>query len=500
MSFLNELNKTLGEDFNYKATENGALGYATTQNELVDVNFAVSSMRNWSESQIVDRFAKAFYENKVLAVKWLFYARDVRGGLGERRLFRTCIKFLVKNHVEYIKPLLSLIAEYGRWDDLFVFLGTSLEDDVITIIKDTLNEDLKDMKENKSISLLGKWLPSENASATETKQMARLIINKLGLSERKYRKMLTTLRAYLKVVETKMSSGKWNEINYKEVPSQANMLYNGAFLRNDEDRRREFLSALTKGETTINAGTLYPHDIVHKYSSNALKVDEAYEAMWKALPDLVNGNDSTIVVADGSGSMQRTVGKTGVSALSVANALAIYFAERCSGEFKNKYITFSNRPQLVNLGNNTLKDKIKIARRYNEVADTNIEAVFDLILVTANKAGMTQDELPKNILIVSDMEFNDCGGRYVNERLFTAIARKYASCGYKLPRLVFWNVNSSTGTIPVKENDLGVALVSGFSVNIFKMVMSNKLNPLDALIEVLDGDRYKRIGELLPQN
>lgn len=351
------------------------------------------------------------------------------------------------------------------------------------------------MNQHNNISLLAKWMASCNASSKETRRYAHILRNGLGMTERDYRKMLSALRKYIDVVEVKMSGKRWEEIKYENVPSRANLIYNDAFLRNDEDRRRQFLSRLEKGETKINAGTLYPHDIVHKYGGGN-SVDQTLEGLWKALPDTVKGNGNTIVVADGSGSMTSTIGNTSVSALSVANALAIYFAERSSGEFKNKYITFSERPQLVNLaGGKTLRDKIRIARQHSEVANTNIEAVFDLILNTAVRFGMKQEDIPANILIISDMEFD---GRAVCGES-TRIERKYTNAGYKLPRLVFWNVNSRTSTIPVIQNDMGVALVSGFSVNIVDMVMSGELDPYKCLLKVLFSERYNPVGDALKE-
>lgn len=301
-----------------------------------------------------------------------------------------------------------------------------------------------------------------------------------------------------------MSNREWSNIDYSAVPSKANLIYNNAFLRNDEARRREYLSKLEKGEAKINSTVLFPHDIVHKYmtvggwfSQTLKEKDTALEEMWKALPDYVQGKGNTICVADGSGSMTSKIGNTTVSALNVANALAIYFAERCSGQFKDKYITFSNRPQLVDLSSgNSLHDRIGIALTHNEVADTNIEAVFDLILQTAINANMKQDELPTNILILSDMEFNMATRSYsrsLNEKLFATIAKRFAEHGYKLPRLVFWNILSRTGTIPVKENELGVALVSGFSPAVVNMVLSNSTDPFECLLEQLNSERYKAV-------
>lgn len=511
MAFMNAIRNELNNET--KLTENGAVGYRTTGKKLLDLNFSVASLRGASEPEIINKFMDAYWEDPVTAMKWLFYTRDCREGLGERRLFRIVLKHLAQNKPEIIKAVFSFAPIYGRYDDLWCLLDTDLKQSVIFVAAEQLTEDRLNMKNSKSISLLGKWLPSENASSKDTKRYATVIRKGLGMTSRNYRKMLSDLRKYIDVVECKMSAREWGGINYEAVSSRANLIYNNAFLRNDEDRRRAYLGALEKGEAKINAGTLFPHDIVHKYGSS-YRVDAALEGLWKALPDTVKGCGNTIVVADGSGSMTCNVGSnTRVTALDVANSLAIYFAERSSGEFKDKYITFSERPQFVDFSNaKTLRDKIGIALRHDEVANTNIEAVFDLILQTAVNNHMTQEDIPANILIVSDMEFDSCAtsgapssrnswGWYSSSHvrptttLFDTIAQKYAAHGYKLPRLVFWNVNSRTGTIPVKENDLGVALVSGFSVNIVNMVMSNKLDPYECLLDVLNVERYQAIED-----
>lgn len=501
--FMDCLKETLNDE--KQLTENGAVGYRTSGKALLDLNFQVASFRNKSEAEIVSKFVDAFYESPLLAIKWLFYCRDIRGGIGERRTFRACMVYLAINHIEVAKAVLRLIPEYGRWDDLLCLLGTSLFHEVAEITRMQLYEDAKAAKEGRPISLLAKWLPSCNTSSNEAKRMARILIKEWGTTEKEYRKLLASLRAYLKVVEVSMSQKRWQDIDYSAVPSRANVVYNNAFLRNDESRRREYLEGLQKGETKINAGVLFPHDIVHKYVKTQgwycklHAYDVTLEELWKALPDFVNGAGNTIVVADGSGSMQNTVGNTGVTALDVANALAIYFSEKSSGQFKNNYITFSRKPQLVDFSNaKTLRDKLEIAMKHNEFADTNIEAVFDLILKTAVSKKMSQEELPQNILILSDMEFNCCAcsnnGR-LSQTLFENVADRYARHGYKLPRLVFWNICSRTGTIPVKENELGVALVSGFSPAIVKMVLSNSTDPFECLLEQLNSDRYKAIGD-----
>lgn len=522
MEFMNAIKDTLNNEMNVSVTENGAVGYRTSGKELLDLNFAIASLRSMNESEIARRFKKAFCEDKILAMKWLFYARDVRQGLGERRLFRVVLADLVNSNPEMVIPVINLIPEYGRYDDLWRLLDNPKSAEVVCQIVDKqLAQDWANMSANKSISLLAKWMPSINASCEETKRRATQLRKTLHMSEYSYRKALAKLRRYLDVVEVKMADKKWSEIKYETVPSRANLIYNSAFLRNDEERRRDYLGKLEKGEIKINASTLFPHDIVNKYTRGGYgpgPKDATIEALWKALPDTVKGCGNTIVVADGSGSMTSRVDpKSRVTALDVANALAIYFAEHSSGQFKDKYITFSERPQFVDFSKcNSLHAKLQMACAHNEVANTNIEKVFDLILTTAVNNHMGQEDLPANILIISDMEFDSCAtsgvpqarrspwGYYYSstrnapdQRLFDVIAKRYAAYGYKMPRLVFWNVASRTGTIPVKENDLGVALVSGFSVNVAKMVMSGKTDPFECLLETLNSERYAPIEAAL---
>lgn len=520
MEFMNAIRSTLDNEFNVSITENGAVGYRTTGKELLDLNFAVASLRSMSDENVVRKFKKAFCENKILAMKWLFYARDARQGLGERRLFRIVLADLVNSNPEMVIPVINLIPEYGRFDDLWCLLDNPESAKVVYQIVDTqLAQDWADMSANKPISLLAKWMPSINASSVKTQEYGKKLAKALGMSQKAYRKALSKFRKYLNVVEVKMSEKNWSEIKYEAVPSRANLIYNSAFLRNDEERRREYLGKLEKGETKINASTLFPHDIVNKYTHGGRcygSKDATIEALWKALPDTVKGCGNTIVVADGSGSMTSPVSpKSRVSALDVANALAIYFAERSSGQFKDKYITFSERPQFVDFSNcGSLHAKLQMAQAHSEVANTNIEKVFDLILTAAINNHMSQKDLPANILIISDMEFDSCAtcgvsaprdrwGYYYSsrtaptQRLFDVIAQRYANAGYKMPRLVFWNVNSRTGTIPVKENEMGVALVSGFSVNVAKMVMSGKTDPFECLLETLNTERYDAVEKAL---
>jgi len=501
VNFYDKMNETLvNGSANVSYTDNGAKVYRTSGHALLDLNFAVSSLREAPEEKIETMFAAACAEDIAAAIVWLFFARDCRQGMGERRLFRVCARYLAREFPYALMRLLPLFAEYGRWDDLFTLLDTQLASSVLDILADQMRQDTADMLQKRPISLLAKWLPSEKSRVPSHREAAKLLAAKFHVTPRNYRRAVAKLRRYLDVIELKISAGEWGQINYNTVPSRANLIYRKAFLKHDEDRRQQYLEDLKAGvkDVKINSSVLMPHEIAAKYDEGERRVDDALEALWRALPDTVPDGAETIVVADGSGSMTCGLKAGGVQPLDIAHGLAIYFAERLHGVYRNRYITFSVRPQLVDLsGASTLLSKLRIARRHDECSNTNIEAVFDLILDTAVQNKLRQEELPKNILIISDMQFDAGCYPHFNRSLFDEVKEKYDFYGYSLPRLVFWNVCGRTDTIPVRENDFGVALVSGFSPNIAKMVMSGTLDPYQCLMEQLRSDRYLLVWEAL---
>lgn len=495
---FNKIERELTKRQNTSLTENGAIGYKSSQSHLLDLNYQVSSLRNADEYLIAELFRKAFREDPEYTLKWLFFARDIREGLGERRLFRICYSELLYLNANLFFQNLKYISEFGRWDDLISLIGMNdeVDDKISEIVQIQIVKDLEGIKENKRISLLGKWLPSENASSPKTKKLAKKVRKLLGLSSKNYRKVLSKLRKHLNIVERKMCSNQWDSIDYEKVPSLANLKYKDAFFVHDQKRRAEYLESVQKGYSKMNMNVATPVDVISRYSY-LHTVDDTLELAWKNLKDI--DIKDTLVVADGSGSMLCNVGGR-ITALDVAMALAIYTSEHNTAPYRNKYITFSNSPQFVNLGKyTTLKDKMREARQHCEVANTNIEAVFDLILEMAISTRASQDEMIKSVLIISDMEFDRAQKSWrddttvLTQTLFEEIQEKYKRAGYKMPKLIFWNVNSRTKLIPIIENELGVTLVSGFSQNVLKMVMSENYNPLEILYEILDQDRYKVI-------
>ena len=503
ISFADGIKQELNSEKTF--TENGAVAYETSGKSLVDINFAVSELRGASVEDIKKRFSAAYFENPALALRWLFFARDVRQGMGERRLFRICLKWLDEIKPEVIKRLVPIVAEYGREDDLIELFDSSVSDVVFDYIKTKLEDDVDKMNNGKAVSLLAKWCPSSNTSSATTRKAAHQLIKKLGWSEKQYRKTLSALRKHLDVVEVKASSNEWSQIDYQKVPSKANLKYKDAFLKHDADRRQKFLDKVEAGEAKINSATNYPHDILHQYSNgycNIKKADPAVEALWKALPDYVTDVDSgkTICVADGSGSMLTSISNSSCTALEVANALAIYFSEKLNGPFKDKYITFSSRPKLVDMSNaKSLHDKAEIALRHSECDSTNIEKVFDLLLNVAKKNNLKQEDIP-NILILSDMNFDS--GVYCSEdgTLMEQIAKKWKNSGYEIPRVTYWNICGGIdrhAPVPVQKAKNGVVLVSGFSPLIASMIYSQKTDPFDVLVEKLMTKRYNKIEELV---
>jgi hypothetical protein len=507
-NFTNALTSTLNKE--NVLTENGAIAYKTSGKALVDFNFKMSSYRNSSEKEIVNDFIKVFNEDKMLAIKMLFFTGDIREGMGERRVFNVCMNWIANNHPDIAIAVLPLIAEYNRWDSAInLCFNKETSKEATDFIANQLMNDIHNMNKNKSISLLAKWMPSINTSSFKTVKNGKKLTKLLKKSERDYRKTLSSLRNYLKVVEVDMSSNNWSEINYNHVPSKANLIYKNAFMKHDEQRRKDYLDKLVKGEAKINSSASFPYEIIHKYNSSYFHhtEDDTLESMWKALPNYVKENGSkTICVVDGSGSMCSNVGDTSVTAWEVATSLAIYFSEKMEGEFNNKYITFSRNPKLISFKPEwSLLEKLIECRCHTEVENTNIEKAFDLILQTAINNHLKQEDLPKNILILSDMEF-DTNSIYIPHvnynsykfnsgltTLFESLIQRFEEAGYKMPKLIFWNIISRTKNIPIQENEAGVALVSGFNPTIASMIFSEKLDPYEIIVEKLNSVRYESI-------
>lgn len=462
----------MAEEVNYALTENGALTHRSTLDGVLDFYYHAPARRGQDNTRL---FLNAFGEDRELALKALFYVRDVRGGQGERETFRQGLRELYRNFPEVFDKAVTYVPVYGRWDDVLEFVDSKA---VQRMVREQIGIDLNS---EDGVSLLAKWMPSINTSSKESVRMARRWALVLGWNPVQYRKNLSYLRGKIKLVETAMSQNQWSDIQYGQIPSRAGMIYRDAFKRHDADRYDQFIGSVLKGEAKINAGTLYPYELMQKVKNGN---DNTVEALWRNLPNYADTDENAIVVADVSGSMY---GRP----LDVCISLALYISERNKGLFKDKFITFSAQPEIQEVRGATLYEKY--LNLYSAAWDmnTNLQAVFDLMLKTAKKHSVPASEMPTKIFIVSDMEFDQCVQGGTN---FESIKQKYEAAGYKLPTVIFWNVMSRNDQAPVTKDEKGVYLVSGCSPSIFqKAVNAQATTPMEMMLEVLNGPRYEPI-------
>lgn len=493
MNFADALKKAS----QWTRTENDAVALNTTGDALLDLFSTVGALREAEDERINLLFSEAYKEHKLLATKIAFYARDIRGGLGERKTFRTIIKYMANHHPEALIPNLDLIGVYGRFDDLYSLIDTPLEPQMWEAMKKQFEEDKANLaKENTAISLLAKWIKTADASSKNTRALGIKTALKLGYKVRDFKILVRQMRKRLGVIEVLMSQNRWEEINYSAVPSRAMLLYRKAFLRHDESRYQEFIQKAVKGEVKINAGTLYPYDLVEKiwdyavdtggYYQAKTKEDETVEAQWRQLPNYVEEGTNALVMADMSGSM---MGRP----MNTALGLAIYFAERNKGAYHNMWLSFSANPKIHMVKGETLAQKINSFDMRDWTMNTDLTAAFDLILDIALKNKVPAEDLPKSLIVISDMEIDYCGNKEWS--FYDKIKAKFAKNGYELPNIIFWNVNSRHDVYHADSKRKGVQLVSGQSASTFKTVMDCiNLTPIEAMLKTLSDERYSLIS------
>ena len=494
----NTFMKNLSKATNFTRTENGALTHKKTESAVLDMFALGGAYRKRSDEDCVTLFKRAYEENPLLALKCLFYLRDIRGGQGERRFFRICFQWLTKEHVENASINLNIISEYGRWDDLiYSCIGTPLQEDAFEIIKNQLAIDVQ----CQTPSLLAKWLPSENASAKRTKTAASLIREYLNLTHKEYRKMLSALRSKINVLEKLMSQNRWDEIEFDKIPSKAGIIYRNAFARRDiiVEKYKKFIE---DKKTKVNAEVLNPVDIAVKVFFPNGKIERGtLQKYWENLKDYYNGRvENGIAVVDVSGSMYDTP-------IAAAISMGTYIAERGKGPFANHFITFSEKPSLIEIKGTNIVDKFLKMEKADWGGNTNIEAVFDLLLSVAKKKNTKAEDIPEVLYIFSDMEFDECITKnsyddyalrsYLDKddilTLLEIKEEEWAEAGYKLPRVIFWNLDARQDNIPALGGRF--SYVSGFSLNMIEYILSGK-DGYDLMLEKLTSDRYNKIKSI----
>ena len=506
MDFINAIT----QETNWKKTENGADAYHSSGSNLLNFYSLIGAYRSRSEEDVKRLFAAAYAEDPVYALKALFYARDVRGGLGERNVVRTIFKYMANGDAIQrlkMKMLFEYIPEFGRWDDFYAFDNTPLEADAYEALRIQFKNDLTSLMltPDEPVSLCAKWLKSANSSSAETRRLGRKTARYFGMRISTYRKALSLLRQKIDVVEKKMASQLWDEIKYGQVSAGAMRNYRMAFWKHDPEGFSKYMQAVESGEEKINASTLYPYDILARYKTDTYgnylqcgaNTDAVLEAQWKALPNYVEGEHNVLIMADTSGSMTwHSHGQ--VTPLDAAIGLAIYFAERNRGAYKDCFMTFDHKPSFVKLKGTTLRDKIQSIPCI--CSDTDLEAAFDLILRSAISGNVAPKDMPKALIIISDMEFNAATSTYTDAQkcrqqdYYELMTKKFAQAGYQIPNVVFWNVDARNDTFHSKSNVPGVQMVSGLSASVFKSVLDSiGCTAYEAMMKTLNSPRYEVI-------
>ena len=493
--------ENLKTEANYTKTLNGAKTHGSTGDACLDFFAVAGGMRYRRTADQILLFDRAYIETPELAMKLLFHLRDIRSGMGERKLFRTLLRHVAFSWPESARKNVEFISQFGRFDDLLCLLDTPAKKQAVQVIRYQLEKDQEALeqrdagKEDAHISLLAKWLPSDNTSSPRTRALAGKLIRELGMNHRDYRRMVTALRARIALTENRLTRKQVEKIRYEAVPAQAMLKYRGAFERRDRDRFEEYLAEVACGEKKIHSQTLFPYEVLRPYFSNGyagimhLQPDNALEQLWGNLPGAV-GDQNAISVVDTSGSMYW--GNGNLLPALVSQAMGLYCAERCKGIFQNHMITFESMPHLVEIHGTSLRDKLRYIQSLPWGGSTDLEAVFDLILDTAVKYGAGQEELPSVIYIFSDMEFNWCM-RNADKTVYENARERFERYGYQMPAVVFHNVNSWHMQTPVTAYTRGTALSSGAATHTMAYKFDGNITPMEHMLRVLHSERYAMI-------
>ena len=490
----------------HKLTENGAFAYnSTTGGALLDLFSQVGALRPRTETEIASKFAAAFREDALLATKMMFYTGDIReGGLGERRTFRVCLRWLAEKRPDIVNKNMTLIPFFNRFDTLFTLVDTDCEKAMWELVAKTLFEDVKAMKASTGrkhvpCSLLAKWMPSENTSSAKTRALANKAIKALKLTPRTYRRMLSALRKHIDVTERKMSAGEWTSIEYAKVPSYAMHNYGSAFAKHDHERFDAYLKSVSKGETKINAATLYPYDLVEKYMNTreagthygdcfvARNENAVVEAQWKALPNYISEGLNIVAMADVSGSMH---GRPMASSIG----LAIYLAQHNVGAYHNQYMTFTDNPHFINLREGcSLLEAVQKTASAGVGYSTNLMKGMQEILRVAIANRVPKNEMPKALLVLSDMEIDSYFRPNARFDFMDTLEAKFRAAGYECPKLIMWNINTRNDTFLSNRED--VVLVSGQSASTFKNLVRalNGMTAYEYMVSILNDKAYSKV-------
>lgn len=458
-------------------TENGAPALATTHASLLDLFGQLN--RTLAPSKLSDLLTACWAESPTRTLQMIAYARDIRHGVGERRLFYYMATWLCVHAPKAYLANLPLFLEQGYYRDLLLLM--TIWDALGIHSTAELKLLVTALKEH--TGLAAKWAPSEGGRFDT---YAKACMRALKMPARTYRKFLTAERARLHVLETYLCAQSYDGIDFQGIPSQAMLKYKDAFLRSCNAASVEsegrvalkaryvaYLEAVKTGKAKINSSTLMPHQLVADASS------PTSDALWTDLVAKQRAVASgylaeSMAIVDVSGSMGNEVA-SGVRAVDVAVALGLLIAE-VSKVADRRIITFSAQPAFFTVPNGTLSTKVLATKRMPWGMNTNFHAVFKMLLTTRSDV--------KRLFVFSDMQF-DVAGRW-DQTLHQQIADEFRAAGRSMPEIVYWNL-AAKDSFPVSATQHGVALVSGFSSKLLSLFLGDKpLNPMAIMLDALD--------------
>lgn len=501
--------KAMNSNNTYTSTWNGATSLATpdlSEQYTGRLSLFFKAIRNISDEKLYEYFQKSITEDIIDTFVIAFNVRDVRGGKGERSIGNAMMTFLAIFHSEKFLKVLHLIPEYGRWEDLLCFfprvnpgINSEVSEHAVSIVCNQILQDLSDMNEGKPISLAAKWMPTENDSMDRKFHLVNIICKKLGITPKQYRtEYIGPLRKYLNIVERLMCEKRWEDIDFSKVPSCAMKKLKKAFEKNAPEFFNGWKMRLSSGEVKINAKVLFPHEIIREIRKKGVtEEDQVLISQWEVMEEEIRKLgilENALVVVDNSGSMT----DNNYLPADIAYAMGILISSVVKGDFRNNIISFNDDPVFFEIPDGN------IYKKYSEICQspvgysTNLEKTFDLILRKAKMHKLKEEDMPKKIFIVSDMQFNSIGGGYLDTTNFEAIEEKYSKSGYTRPQIYFWNVNGNINDFPVSTDDNGTCMISGASPSVLKTVLRcSEISPIPILRETLDDDRYEMVRKCL---
>lgn len=522
---MNKLLKSI-ENQGYNArvrTREGATAHASIRTGKLDAEgvlpfFTLAAGMRGDVEQAWSLFQEAWESHQLVAIRALFYLRYFRRdgvtGNGEREMFRQIFARFATRNDDVAASLVRHIPDFGRWDDVLGLLAVEYKysapktrEAVVSLITAQMRDDIRAYRSGKAVSLMAKWLPSENASSEESTNQARFLARRLGMRHEEYRNTLTKLREEIGIIETMITNGDFGKIDYTRVPAQAHRIHSKLFMQKDTARYQAYLDSVTKGTKKIHTTGLQAHQVTMAAMTTATV--RSADVMWQDMLNQFQTELDVLVALDTSASMERGSfygnrgGVKNQSPQEIATSLAAFFSEVNTGAFHRWIINFQTNAKMFKVRGETLQDRIRNLKGMNsDHGATNIHKMYELLLSHARSVNASEEDMPDVIMILSDMQFSGgsvYGWNGTPETVLENMRRQYVKAGYQMPVVIYWNVNALPDSSPIKADDQGVLMVNGFSQDVLRHILRmskddlRQFTPVGMMLSALTSEPYSAI-------